>query len=428
MRKKHLVKDLTLGFLASAGLIYVLIQAFSINPFLFSPRVFFFESVTSDPLFTVATFLKKAVPSEAATFEYRGDGLRHGVIDSEIRLPLKPKIVIPDLNVGIHSASKSSPAVDDSGIYVGTDSSFIHKFDFEGKKIWSYFTNKSARGIHGTASLDEKSVFIGSYNGYFYRLDKNTGEPLWITKMLSATGCSPFFHEKSLFICSENRNNGYLAKLNRETGEVEWKTPYLGEQIHSSPTLDLRENQVYLGTNRGDFYAFDLKSAALNWKYSADHPIKGTSVMYKDDVCFTSWNTHFICVDRKTGAERIKYPIEGRSQSSPALLEEEGLMFFFGGTNKDGILFAFDLKKKSPRWTQRMSGIRTSSSPTLTRNKLGKYTLFANCSDHSICALDPLNGKILWKDTQGYQISSVPKVHNNRLLVAYDEGPLIIYE
>ena len=83
------------------------------------------------------------------------------------------------INLGIHGASKASPISDGHNIFIGGDSSWFQAYDFTGKKLWSFYVGDSNRGIHSTASIDDNAVYVGSYRGTIYKLDKRTGKLLW---------------------------------------------------------------------------------------------------------------------------------------------------------------------------------------------------------------------------------------------------------
>ena len=72
------------------------------------------------------TQLKRLDSSCRATAQYRYDEKRTGVAPKTHQPKPKLKIIkrVP-VNAGIHSASKSSPTVDDSGVYVGSDAGWF---------------------------------------------------------------------------------------------------------------------------------------------------------------------------------------------------------------------------------------------------------------------------------------------------------------
>jgi hypothetical protein len=73
------------------------------------------------------------------------------------------------VNVGIHTASKSSPVVDDETVYVGADDERLYAVDRRtGELKWRFFTRPTKNGIHGTPAVDQQYVFIGDYGNFFF--------------------------------------------------------------------------------------------------------------------------------------------------------------------------------------------------------------------------------------------------------------------
>jgi outer membrane protein assembly factor BamB len=209
------------------------------------------------------------------------------------------------LNIGVHSASKSSPAVDESGIYVGTDGGYFYALDFDGRLRWKLYLADSPRGIHGTAALSADTVFIGGYNGVLYALDKSTGQVRWAKKLGDAIGASPALSNGVLFVSVEtNDPDGFVAKLTADTGEVLWLSSWLGEQSHSSPTLAANKNLVMVGSNDGNFWGFDITTGEKRFSRRLLDAMKSTAAAFGDDVFFTSWDQRLVALHMTNGHQR----------------------------------------------------------------------------------------------------------------------------
>ena len=57
--------------------------------------------------------------------QFRGDDKKTGVVTGEWELQGKVKPFFDKINGSLHSASKATPAVDESGIYVGSDAGWF---------------------------------------------------------------------------------------------------------------------------------------------------------------------------------------------------------------------------------------------------------------------------------------------------------------
>jgi outer membrane protein assembly factor BamB len=360
------------------------------------------------------------------TFEYGGSVTRQRFFESEIRPPLEIDFESEKINFGIHSASKASAAVDATGIYVGSDSGWIFGFDLDGHRRWEFLTSNSFRGIHGTASLDEDSLYLGSYNGFFYRLNKTTGRPTWATRLLNASGCSSLLWQDKVIICTESGNNGYLVQLDRQTGKMIWQTEPFGEQVHSSPTFDPKSNLVFIGDNLGYFRAYDFSSGQLRWSYFEEKAIKGTAILFDDQVCFSSWNSRFSCLNTQTGKRVSVFDLAERSQSSAALDPASGVAYVFSGGLNNLTFYAFDLRRKKVLWKNSMKSNSGMTSPILTTDPSGAKHLWGNCSSKSFCHFDISTGKPTWSISLQKKMTSTPTVFKNKIYLSMDDGPLVV--
>lgn len=148
------------------------------------------------------------------------------------------------INVGIHTASKSSPVVDAQHIYVGSDFGArlyaLHRAN--GSVHWIFHGRPCHFGIHSTPAVDDTHVYIGDYAGWLYAVNKHTGQLVWEVELGQSIGASPQIVGDRIYIGVEmNRPkaNGYLAVVDRRNGRVLFYGPYLNEHTHCTPTVVL---------------------------------------------------------------------------------------------------------------------------------------------------------------------------------------------
>lgn len=363
-----------------------------------------------------------------ATFNYRGDVGRNGHSLEVIRLPLELKWTFGTLNLGIHGASKTSPAVDEQGVVIGADTSWLYSFDLQGKLQWKFFAGNSDRGIHSTAVLTKDHVFFGAYNGRAYALDRKTGKPLWVTALGQTIGASPVLHHGDLYWSVEifNPPDGYLVKMDAKTGQVIWRSELLGEQSHSSPTIDSDHAMVFAGDNKSQMTAFDLRTGEKLWRYPTLGPVKGTASWWKNHLYFTDWGRSFYKLNSLTGQLVWSFPLKGRSQSSVTLIPEYNLGVF---ASSDKTIYAVDLGSGESRWqisteNEDMQGSFSAGVQAGT----GRTILIGPCFRKQICVLAAGTGQVLQKIDVGSSVSSVPTLFNGHVFVATDLTGLQVYE
>ena len=80
-----------------------------------------------------------------------------------------------------YSGEISSPAVDSSGIYFGTNGSWFFAYEPDGTVRGRFRAirgnNYLGRKFFGTPALDQKAVYVTAANGTLYALRKGDGRP-----------------------------------------------------------------------------------------------------------------------------------------------------------------------------------------------------------------------------------------------------------
>ncbi len=365
-----------------------------------------------------------------ATAQYRYDEKRTGVAPETSQPKPKLKIIksIP-LNVGIHNASKASPTVDDSGVYVGSDTGWFWKMNHEGEILWSFYIPGSGNGIHGSAAVDDKKVYIGTYNGFLYALDKTHGDLVWANPVGDYIGASPLLANGHLYISAETSHpDGLVAKIDCNTGKTLWASQWLGGHSHSSPTYDENNKFILAGANSGRFYAFHEDSGETAWQLQTHGQIKGTAMVHDSQVFFGSWSKNYLGLDLKTGKKNWHSFMVGRIQTSLTLVPGENI----GITNVPiGEIAGINLVDGTIAWRLRHGDRNNQFSVLVTRNpeRQGSYLAWSRCKKSQLCTLDAKTGKLINNKDLSGSFTSVPFAYKKRIYISMDEkGGLLILE
>lgn len=192
----------------------------------------------------------------------------------------------------------SSPAYEKGVIFVGTETqdesggrsdrgSYLYALDAkDGKVLWRFESdwrsNTMPNLIHGTPAILNGVVYFGSENGWFYALNKNSGEVIWkkiITKgektsarqaaspSLVGISTAPALGYGKIFVGTWEGN--FLA-LNQKDGKTVWEYPYGIEGTDSSAVL--ADGKVCLGSHYLDFYCFNEENGKVLWKEKLGGP------------------------------------------------------------------------------------------------------------------------------------------------------------
>lgn len=212
-------------------------------------------------------------------------------------------------------SANAAPVIAGGRVFVGSDSGTIYSLSAATGCIHWYFqapsTVRAAMTIGRAGST--YTAFAGDRAGNVYALDAGTGALLWKTKVdrfpLARVTGSPAFYNGRLYVPVASGEEGAGSAINDEcckfrgsvvaldaaTGQQIWKTYTIAEEPHptkknkagtqlygpsgapiwSSPTIDTKNNRIYVttGDNYSDpptrtsdaFLALDLATGKLLW-------------------------------------------------------------------------------------------------------------------------------------------------------------------
>jgi outer membrane protein assembly factor BamB len=159
---------------------------------------------------------------------------------------------------------------------------------------------------------------------------------------------------------------GFFYSLDRHTGEVLWQYDISqdGEQsnFHGDPLV--LDDVVYIGTDGvgiGHLYAFDFATGAVWWLYPDSRGVATDIASLGDAVFGTTLSDELLCLDRDTGDRLWSYhgdhtTSEDFFNGTPALTPDA---IYFGGI--DGTLRALDPDSGELRWAQPLGNRITTS-------------------------------------------------------------------
>ncbi|WP_374079314.1 PQQ-binding-like beta-propeller repeat protein [Bdellovibrio bacteriovorus] len=378
-------------------------------------------------------FEKLKIPVEGATLRYklseestktvlstyRGGPERLGhvlISDKSHFSPFQLKWKVARLNNGIHRASKSSPAADDTGFYVADDTGYLRAYDWDGRLRWQFYNGTSSRGFHSTPLTDNDSVYIGDYAGYLYSLNKNTGAIRWATKAGVTLGSSPLMYDGKLFVGVELADpDGFLLSIDAENGDWLWTSPLIGNHPHSSPVLDLTHGKILMGSNTGEMKAYDLKTGEHLWSFATKDDIKCSALVYKGTAYFVSWDGFFYAINSDSGVLRWKTALDDGGMSCPSL-SSDGKRIAITGYKKN---FVLSSETGKILWSSDILNreARAQSSPLVLGYSQQDAVVFL-CEDQAVCVHDMNSGEVLQKIKMESTFSGSPVYYKGHFLLA----------
>lgn len=193
----------------------------------------------------------------------------------------------------------------------------------------------------------------------------------------------------------------------------------------ASPVAD--GGRVFVGSDRGLFYAFDLEKGKKLWVFDAEGPIHGTGGAAEGRVFFGDNNGILYALEQESGEELWRESFMSPVQSAPLLVGNR-----LYGVTLNGTAFALEAASGQRIWTHPYEGgvtemtIFGQSSPAYDADT-GR--LYMGYSDGSLVALNSGTGSAVWRKQFGHSqrfidIDMRPLVDGDRLYFATFAGKL----
>jgi len=206
----------------------------------------------------------------------------------------------------------------------------------------------------------------------------------------------------------------------------------LHESIEGEPGLDAQADELYVGTERGDLYAFTPSTGKLRWKVEAGGAIRQRPVLFRDAVYVLSEEDLIESRSRADGSVLWSYRRDRgdgflvAGHSGLALTEDGRLLAGFS----DGTIVALDALDGRPKWERATSDDVPDAEPGRPRYLdadatpilLGEFVYAASFGGGLYC-LDQRNGSVIWRESEWTGITGMAATADGALLlVSADRG------
>ena len=341
-------------------------------------------------------------------FMFRHDENHTGFSSSNFSVPL-----ILFKNFTTISAVKSSPAVFNDAVFVGSLDGYVYRWNmrtYEGKKSSKF------GAIYSSPAVVEGVVYIGSDDGYVYALDANSLAVIRSYKTGRAVKSSPVIVDRVLYVGS---SDGYFYAWEASTGTELWRY-WTASPIESSPAV--YGDTIVFGTNDGRVYVLE-KTGRIKWYFQTNGPVISSPAVVNGVVFVGSNDTKIYALDEADGHEIWNYTTGGPVVSSPAVASG---MVFVGSV--DGYLYALNATSALLTAKERLLWNSTTeeaiiSSPAVSANGI----VFVGSNDKRIYAFDAYYGDQLWNNITGGSVTSSPAIANGMVFVGSDDGKVYIF-
>ncbi len=267
-------------------------------------------------------------------------------------IPTNPRTFIPGF---------SSPVtVTANRVFCGDEDGILHCLDREtGKPVWKH----NAEGlIVGAATVIGDRVIFGSHRNYLLGVSLETGEKLWEFDAKGPVNGTQAFSGETTFVsgCSEP----LLYAVNSRTGEQEQTVP-IGDMLIATPALV--DGILYFGTAEGKIMAVDWTAGATVWKKESrqGREMHSSPAVTDDRVVIGGRDKLLYCFGRENGDEVWTFATRAGNDNSPVIAGER---VYFGSGDKN--VYAVDLATGKATWTFNSGSSFGESSPAIAEKHL----------------------------------------------------------
>lgn len=236
-----------------------------------------------------------------------------------------------------------SPTVSKDIVFVGSDDETFYALESaSGKLIWKF---KTGGDILSSPSVEDEVVYFGSNDKNIYALDMSSGKEKWSYLTDGWVVASPAILGDALYVTS---TDGHFYAINLKDGKLLYRIKVGASLFIPSPVSSSAVNGelAILGSGK-NVYAVNLRTRNISWCYKtknfvASSPvIVGSIVLVGDGLkvplpLIGSNDGIFYAIDLNTGKVVWKYETDGAVMSSPAIANG---MVYVGSA--DGYIYTF---------------------------------------------------------------------------------------
>ena len=266
---------------------------------------------------------------------------------------------------------------------------------------------KTGGAVYSSPTYDSGSVYIGSDDGYLYKLDAATGSMIWKFMTGGIIRCKPAISDTVVYFDSDDGN---LYAVGKESGGIVWSFD-IGNKItrvlpdpkgitsgnywdyfQSSPCVD--SGVVYVGSGDSSFYAVSADSGILKWKAKTEGIIRSSPCVSGGMVYVGSWDGFIYAYNKSDGSVAWNYDTQGNGfkavQPSPRAFN--GIIYC---GSRSGYFYALNAVSGALLWRYTVS---TQTPWVESSAAISDGVVYVGSSDiRTVHALDAASGAVIWK-------------------------------
>jgi eukaryotic-like serine/threonine-protein kinase len=360
---------------------------------------------------STASLRKYSLPPPSSLVMYHGGPDRSGTMPGPG--PAGDPAIAWDVPVTGGMPSSIMPLVAQGRVIVADTSGILTALDeATGTKVWSVDLGSATRS---SPALVNDRVIAASDAGNLVAVSTADGSLIWRTELgTGAISASLLVADEALYVGSEN---GYLYKVDPSTGNTIWSVS-VGGPITRGPAFS--DGVLYVGATGGRFSAIDAGTHQLRWSVElgpgeVGTPEVGGGRVYVSRGLQASAPPHdLVALDIRDGSFLWSFASPTGQQVYMAGLAD-GLVF---AVSEDDNVYALDAATGVQRWIAQTGGI------VGTPVGLVGDMLYVGSADQTVRALDTASGEQQWRvDVSG--TPTIPAVIDGRVIVGTSLGRVV---
>lgn len=303
-------------------------------------------------------------------------------------------------------------------------------------RIWN---TSIGEAVQTSIAVSGDRVFLGSWDGALYALDRGTGEILWRFQTEGKIRSAPVLGDGRVSFGSEDGN---LYTLEASSGEERWRVQ-MSDEIRASPVL--WEGLVIFGTIEGSVHAHDSTTGDLAWRFpnpaglGAPSPVSGPwrGLSLSDGALFYGTvNGSVVSLDAESGALRWIFSARATSpQEIPGFTIPNrvlGVPAVDGGTvyasGVHGYLYALDTETGNELWRRGLPGFPALGPTTASGGVLVPSWKFASEERPPLTVVSTADGSPVWTHRTETWVTASVAALGERVLAPTAHGELLVLD
>lgn len=255
--------------------------------------------------------------------------------------------------------------------------------------VWDFPTDG---GVYSSPVVDDSTLYIGSNDSCLYALNKENGRLKWKFRTGGEIKSQPLLYDGSVIF---NSTDGFVYSIDKRNAQEQWKFKTNGEKrldmwdyYLSSPVYS--DNKVFVGSGDGNIYAIEPSSGTLIWKFKTDAIVHATPLVYSDKVYVGSFDGHFYALSANNGDLVWKFRTVGDAYFPKGEIQKGAAIYenalIFG--SRDYNMYALNIETGRGLWNMKEKGSWIIATPLIVDD----VVYFGTSDSHRFCGLSAKNG------------------------------------